>query len=149
MPPCPSILLQVALDANVIVLSICSLAFTTFPFGISTAASIRVGNLLGAQQPRRARATAVACLAVGVGFMALCGLAILTGRDRVAEIFTPDADIRETVAAVAPVVALFQVRERGKVEGVGGGGGALVFALFQVRAGGLGVKWGRRWGALF
>ena len=100
---------EVSLDANVVLLSIASLAFTTFPFGVSTAATIIVGNQLGAQAPRRARATATACLCLGVGFMALCGLAMYASRNYVAYIFTSDDIIAKRVAEVAPVVALFQV----------------------------------------
>jgi len=104
-----SLLGKVSLDACAILLSLSSLAFTALPFGVAVAASIRVGNLLGAQQPRRAQATAGAALRLGVAAMLAASAALLLLRPRLASLFTADTAVAARVAAVAPVVALLQV----------------------------------------
>jgi len=104
-----SLLGKVSLDACAILLSLCSLAFTALPFGVAVAASIHVGNLLGAQQPRRAQATAGAALRLGVAAMLAASAALLLLRPRLASLFTADTAVAARVAAVAPVVALLQV----------------------------------------
>ncbi len=45
----------VALDAHTAILTLCVFLFISFPFGVATAATIRVGNLLGGGRPQQAR----------------------------------------------------------------------------------------------
>lgn len=45
----------VELDAHTAILTLCVFLFISFPFGVATASTIRVGNLLGAGQPHQAR----------------------------------------------------------------------------------------------
>ena len=45
-----------AVDAHTCMFGVVSVAFMSFPFGVATAASIRVGNLLGAGRPQAAKA---------------------------------------------------------------------------------------------
>lgn len=45
----------VALDAHTTILTLCVFLFISFPFGVATASTIRVGNLLGAGRPQQAR----------------------------------------------------------------------------------------------
>ena len=44
------------MDAHTCMFGVVSVAFMSFPFGVATAASIRVGNLLGEGKPRAAKA---------------------------------------------------------------------------------------------
>lgn len=46
---------QAQVDAHSILLTFCAFIYVSFPFGISTAATIRVGNLVGANRPSEAR----------------------------------------------------------------------------------------------
>jgi len=42
-------------DAHSILLTFCVFIYMSFPFGVSTAATIRVGNLVGANRPSEAK----------------------------------------------------------------------------------------------
>lgn len=46
---------EVDLDAHVVQLTMAGFSFVTVPLGVSIAATIRVGNLVGANLPDRAR----------------------------------------------------------------------------------------------
>lgn len=46
---------QAQVDAHSILLTFCAFIYVSFPFGVSTAATIRVGNLVGANRPTEAR----------------------------------------------------------------------------------------------
>ena len=46
---------QAQVDAHSILLTFCAFIYVSFPFGVSTAATIRVGNLVGANRPSEAR----------------------------------------------------------------------------------------------
>lgn len=45
----------IEVDAHNVVLTICEFSYVAVPFGIATAATIRVGNMLGANNPESAR----------------------------------------------------------------------------------------------
>eukprot|EP00887_Chlorella_sp_A99_P007593 scaffold28.g7593.t1 len=64
------------------------------PFGLAFAVCFRVGTQLGAGQPVAARLTAEVGTALGLGSMVLLlAAAAAAGRDRLAGLFTPDADV--------------------------------------------------------
>ena len=88
-----------------------SILVFSFPFGIATAASVRVGNLLGAQKPRRARVAAHVCLVLGVGIMSLFSMLIYAARFEIGAIFTKDPAVIRLVAKIAPICALFQIAD--------------------------------------
>lgn len=64
------------LAAHTLALNIASLAFTV-PMGVAQAASIRVGYYFGAREPEGVRRAGWTGLAMGVGFTAMTGLAML------------------------------------------------------------------------
>jgi len=83
----------------------------TIPFGIGVAASARVGNLLGARNPKGAArsANAAAWLSMIMGAIVL---AVLMGvKDFYAKIFNDDKDVIRLTAEVMPYVALFQIAD--------------------------------------
>ena len=45
----------IEVDAHNVVLTICEFSYVAVPLGIATAATIRVGNMLGANNPESAR----------------------------------------------------------------------------------------------
>ena len=45
----------VQLDAHTAIMTLLEFLYISFPFGIATSATIRVGNLLGAGRPKEAR----------------------------------------------------------------------------------------------
>ena len=46
---------EAQVDAHALLLTCCVAIYMGFPFGMSTAATIRVGNLVGANRPHEAR----------------------------------------------------------------------------------------------
>lgn len=46
---------EAEVDAHALLLTCCVAIYMGFPFGMSTAATIRVGNLVGANRPAEAR----------------------------------------------------------------------------------------------
>lgn len=112
-----------ALDAHAIVLSVASFTFLGFPLGVAAAASIRVGNLLGAGQPRAAKRAATIAVGLGGGFMVACGIAMWLARGRISALFTgsvPGAGaVDAAVEALVPLAACFQVFDG--LQGVLGG----------------------------
>ena len=65
----------VALAAHQICINLCSLTYMV-PFAISSAATVRVGFQVGADEPRLARIAGFSALALGVSFMAAAAVAI-------------------------------------------------------------------------
>ncbi|OQO13022.1 hypothetical protein B0A48_02486 [Cryoendolithus antarcticus] len=83
----------------------------TIPFGVGVATSSRVGNLLGARNPKGAAraANTAAWLSMLLGTLVL---AILMGtRNSFAKIFNDDKDVVRLTAEVLPYVALFQIAD--------------------------------------
>lgn len=102
------------LAANAAVLNLASISFM-LPLGVGLAAVTRVGNLLGAQQAHRAQTAAWAALALGVGLMALCGVAFFVFRDSIGRIYSSDEVVLGLVASTMPVAAAFQVFDGAQV----------------------------------
>ena len=63
--------------AHTAVLTVCSFTFVSFPFAVATAASIRVGNLVGANKPRSAALSGRICITIGTVFQSGCGIAMV------------------------------------------------------------------------
>ncbi|KAF9569921.1 hypothetical protein EC968_002446 [Mortierella alpina] len=108
----------IALAAQSIVIQIGSLLFT-IPFGISIAASNRVGNLIGEGDPQSAKIASRASLALAVIFGMVNSTMLLIFKERWGLLFSDDPDVVKTVAMVLPLVALFQISDG--IAGVGGG----------------------------
>lgn len=101
------------LAAHQISMSICSLTFMV-PLSISQAANVRVGFFMGAASPRAARLAAVAAFALGIGFMSMTAVVLLTVPSLVAGLYiTANDPNRAEVIAIAvqllTVGAFFQV----------------------------------------
>uniref|UniRef100_A0A0D9WR74 Protein DETOXIFICATION n=1 Tax=Leersia perrieri TaxID=77586 RepID=A0A0D9WR74_9ORYZ len=80
-----------------------------FPSSLGLGVSTRVGNELGANRPRRARAAARVAVA-GAGAMGLAAMAFAGGvRHAWGRMFTADADILRLTAAALPVVGLCEL----------------------------------------
>ncbi|KAA6429172.1 MAG: hypothetical protein FRX49_00568 [Trebouxia sp. A1-2] len=104
-----SILGQAQVDAHSILLTFCAFIYVSFPFGVSTAATIRVGNLVGANRPSEARLAGFLSVALGAIFMAGSGLFISLFRQRIGPLFVDDLDVTREVAKVAPICAGYQI----------------------------------------
>lgn len=91
-----------------IAINMASLSFMV-PLGISSAAAVRVGHLIGGGDPAGAGRAGWSAIACGVAFMSLAALAFLTIPVRIARIYTADpAVIRMSVTLLA-IAAAFQL----------------------------------------
>ncbi|XP_038183499.1 multidrug and toxin extrusion protein 2 [Arvicola amphibius] len=96
------------LGAQAVIYELASVAYMV-PFGFGVAASVRVGNALGAgnaEQARRSCATVLLCAGVCA---LLVGILLAALKDVVAYIFTNDKDIVSLVSQVMPIFAPFHL----------------------------------------
>ncbi|MCA9634326.1 MAG: MATE family efflux transporter [Myxococcales bacterium] len=99
---------QTALAAHQVAITLASATFM-IPLGIGAAASVRVGQAIGARDELGVRRAGLCALCAGVGFMSLGALAFLTLPAPLSRIIT---DQTEVVAAAVPlllVAAVFQI----------------------------------------
>jgi MATE family multidrug resistance protein len=105
-------------SAHAVVLKIASFTFMV-PLGISTAATTRVGNRIGAQDPRGARHSAFVALGLGAGVMCVSALIFLLLPRTLASLVTPKEEVIALALTIFPVAAAFQIFDGTQV--VGGG----------------------------
>ncbi|KAG0164845.1 hypothetical protein DFQ28_009547 [Apophysomyces sp. BC1034] len=98
------------LAAQSILLTSGSAAYT-IPFGISVAASNRVGNALGAGMAQRAKCAATVAMLFAVCLGLLNSCFFITTRSFFGFLFTSDVNVVERVAKILPLCALFQVAD--------------------------------------
>jgi len=86
-------------------------ASTTFqaPFALSVAASVRIGNLLGEENAKRAGYAARASLLMSITISLVWSTMFMVFRYQWAHIFNDDASVGSLVASILPIVSLFQV----------------------------------------
>ncbi|MFQ5653738.1 MAG: MATE family efflux transporter [Planctomycetota bacterium] len=122
------------LAAHTIVLKFASLSFMV-PYGISIAAATRVGNLIGAGDPRRARRAAWIAIGMGAGGMLCFALVFVLLRHWLPARFSSEPEVLHLAAAVLPIAAAFQLFDGTQVVGGGilrGMGNTLPAALFNL-----------------
>ncbi|MGE4602897.1 MAG: MATE family efflux transporter, partial [Planctomycetota bacterium] len=99
---------EIELAAHIVVLKIISFTFM-FAWGISGAATTRVGNLLGEGDVPRARKAARAAIALGALVMAAAGITILVLGGRLPAIFSADVAVLAGAISLLPMAAGFQI----------------------------------------
>ncbi|KAF8983199.1 hypothetical protein BGZ46_010661 [Entomortierella lignicola] len=108
----------VALAAQSVVVQTSALLYT-IPFGISIAASNRIGNLIGLEDARSAKVASRVSIALAILFGLTNSTMLIIFKKNWGRLFSEDAEVVSTVAMVLPLVALFQVSDG--IAGVGGG----------------------------
>ncbi|KAK3814063.1 MAG: mate-domain-containing protein [Benniella sp.] len=108
----------IALAAQSIVVQTSSLLYT-IPFGVSIAASNRVGNLIGRGDHRSAKIASRASIILSITFGMFNSFMLILLKDRWGRLFTGEMDVVATVAMILPLVALFQISDG--IAGVSGG----------------------------
>jgi MATE family multidrug resistance protein len=98
----------VQLAAHQVAMQFASITFM-IPLGISQAATIRVGNLLGAERPDAAARAGWLGIAGSAAFMALAAATFILGRDLLPLAFTGDAAVIAACAAVLPIAGAFEI----------------------------------------
>ncbi|MEO8198079.1 MAG: MATE family efflux transporter [Thermoanaerobaculia bacterium] len=106
------------LAAHSIVLNLASITYMV-PLGIGLGASTRVGNLIGAGDPRAAQRAAWVAFALGGGVMALFALLFIAGRTVIPQWFTFDPTVVALAATLLPIVAAFELFDGLQVVGSG------------------------------
>ncbi len=146
----------VSLAAHQVALNMASLTFMV-PLGISSAAAVRVGHLIGRRDPDAAGRAGWSALACGAAFMSLAAVAFLTIPQRIARFYTADpAVIRMSVTLLA-IAAAFQLFDGCQVVAAGALRGAgntrtpmlcnLLFYWFVGLPVGMWLCFRRGWGA--
>ena len=97
-----------ALAGHTIVLNMIALWFQV-PLGISMAASVRVGNLLGRGDLLGARLSGSVALALGAGVMLIAATAFVLFRAELPLLFTADAAVVALAAGILPIAGAFQI----------------------------------------
>ncbi|KAI0674131.1 MATE efflux family protein [Trametes maxima] len=86
-------------------------ASTTYqaPFALSVASSVRIGNLLGEENAKRAGVAAKCAILMSLVISAVWSTMFLAFRNSWAHLFNDDQEVVSLVASILPLVALFQV----------------------------------------
>ncbi|XP_054427135.1 multidrug and toxin extrusion protein 1 isoform X2 [Pteronotus mesoamericanus] len=127
------ILSMVELGAQSVVYELATVVFMV-PAGFSVAASVRIGNALGAGNIEQAKRSSVVSVLVTELFAVVFCVLLLSCKDLVGYIFTTDRDIIALVARVVPIYAVSHLFESLACTGGGilrGSGNQKVGAIFN------------------
>src|SRR3954470_8718190 len=113
-----SILGPIQLAANHVCLMMASFTFM-FPLGFSSAAAVRVGTAVGAQQPNRARMAGWLCIGTSVCAMGGFALIYFLFARQLLQAFTSDPAVIELGSKILILVALFQIADGTQVSTTG------------------------------
>jgi MATE family, multidrug efflux pump len=97
-----------ALAAHTIVLNMIALWFQV-PLGISLAAAVRVGNLLGARDLDGARLAGSVALGLGASVMLIAAAVFIVFRTELPLLFTDAAEVVGLAALILPIAGAFQI----------------------------------------
>ncbi|KDQ10315.1 hypothetical protein BOTBODRAFT_164069 [Botryobasidium botryosum FD-172 SS1] len=103
-----SLLGPVALASQSVLLVSSSTTYQA-PFALSVAASVRIGNLIGAGRPIRAGVASKVALVLALAIAMICSTIFLTFRTSWALLFNDDEEVVALVATIIPLLSLFQV----------------------------------------
>ncbi|KAG1744263.1 MATE efflux family protein [Suillus lakei] len=79
------------------------------PFALSLATSVRIGNLLGEKQARRAGVSAYAAIVLAVAISVIWSTMFISFRQSWAYLINDDPEVVTLVASILPLVAMYQV----------------------------------------
>jgi MATE family multidrug resistance protein len=97
-----------ALAAHQIALNMAAVTFMV-PFGIASAAAVRVGHAVGRHDADGVRSAGWTAIAIGVGFMSASAIVFLVAPGPLIRAFTGDVEVIATGTALLFVAAVFQV----------------------------------------
>jgi len=114
----------VDIGANAIIMNLSALIYMLY-LGVSISGNVRIGNALGASDPKRARVAAMAALGISAAFSTLCAAFLLTFRQSLPLLFTHDETIGDLACALIVVGAIFQLPDavNGSIQGIFRGSG--------------------------
>jgi MATE family multidrug resistance protein len=94
--------------AHQIAANLTALAFM-LPLAIGNAASVLVGQAIGAREPKRARSTGMAAIAVSVGCGIAVGAGIFLAAGPIVRLYTADPDVQRLAVGLLAFVAVYHV----------------------------------------
>jgi MATE family multidrug resistance protein len=94
--------------AHQIAANVAALSFM-LPLALGHATSVLVGHAIGAGDPRRARATGLVGIRLGVALSLVIAAIIYGGAAAIASLYSADADVRRIGAGLLALVALYHV----------------------------------------
>jgi MATE family multidrug resistance protein len=106
------------LAGHQIALNLAALSYMV-PAGVAAAASTRVGNAIGREDMPGARRSALVCLVLGAGVMALFGLLFALAPRLLASLYSRDPGVLAMAVTLLPIAAAFQVFDGLQVVGAG------------------------------
>ncbi len=108
----------IELAAHTIAMNLASIAYMV-PLGIAQAATVRVGNRIGAREPGGARMSAWTALGLGAGTMACFALLFVVLRHEIPRLYGVAPEVVVRAAAILPIVAAFELFDGLQVVGAG------------------------------
>lgn len=99
----------VALDAHMITLTIATFIYLSFPFAVGTAASIRVGQLIGEQKAIDAQRSSHTSFVISFIMQAVLIAIIVPFRDQLGNLFSSDEDVARIVSLLIPISFVFMM----------------------------------------
>lgn len=108
----------VELAAHSIALNLASISYMV-PLGIGLGATTRVGNLIGAGDPRGAQRAAWVAFSLGAAVMTLFAIVFIAGRDWIPTWYTLSPAVVAMAAALLPIAAAFELFDGLQVVGSG------------------------------
>lgn len=115
---------KVALAAHVTTLSWVTLSTTT-SLGLNASTATLVGNALGANAPRKARATAWMCVCGGLLVWAILAFIMVYGKAPLSEFYSEDTEVQDLMQQLLPIFAVagfcdtMQMVMSGALRGIG------------------------------
>jgi multidrug resistance protein, MATE family len=106
------------LAAHQIAINLASITYMV-ALGISTAATIRVGNHLGRKEYRSMRELVFTAYLMALAFMSITGLLFIFGRNFLPLMYIEDVSVHGTAAVLLIVAGLFQLSDGAQVVGLG------------------------------
>lgn len=101
-----------------IAINLASLTFMV-PLGVGAATAVFVGRAVGARDEPAVRRYAIAGLVCGVGFMCVSAAIFLLFPERLALLYSADAEVVALAAALIPIAGLFQLFDGTQVVSAG------------------------------
>jgi len=90
------------------------------PLGIGCASTTRIGTLLGAHRPSRARLSYYIAIAICIFFELLVSLVLVAGRTWIARVFCSDINVISAYVQLIPIVCLVMLVDGAQIAGSGG-----------------------------
>ncbi|KAG8792630.1 hypothetical protein FRC12_005409 [Ceratobasidium sp. 428] len=98
----------ISLASQSVLLISASVAFQA-PYSLGMAATVRVGNALGAGDAHRGKVAAQTAIGMSVVIALIMSTIIMLSRDRWSYMFNDDKEVARLVSGVLPLLALFQI----------------------------------------